>query len=182
MKDLTHTSKYISKLLRHDPEDLIMDKNGWISTDSLLTKLSIDLETLNSIVESNNKKRFAFNEDKSMIRANQGHSIDVDVELKEVVPPEYLYHGTSSKVIDIIDSDGIKKMSRNHVHLSDNVDLAITVGNRHTKSANVETMILKISARKMHDDGFKFYLSINHVYLTDYVPTKYFSVNERFFV
>ena len=116
----------------------------------------------------NDKKRFSFNENHTLIRANQGHSIDVDLEFEEKEPPDILFHGTSVNNIDSIKKYGIKKMKRLHVHLSLTEDIAKKVGERHGKPA-----IIKINAKQMYEDGVKFYLSENKVWLCDYVDSKY---------
>lgn len=166
-------SKYISKLLRHDHEDLIMDKNGWVSTKALMIRVGINRAELDEIVNDNNKKRFEYSNDNLKIRARQGHSIEVDVELKQIIPPELLYHGTGYKLLNTIFIDGIKKMKRLHVHLSGDVETAINVGSRKG-----EACVLIINARQMHNDGHIFYLSNNGVYLTDYVPKMYLTIKE----
>lgn len=175
-KNLIRTSKYISKLLRHDNEDLEMDKNGWVIVKDLCTKVGINRTKLEEIVETDNKNRFAYSSDKNKIRANQGHSLSVDVELKETQPPKSLYHGTSSKVIDIIMQEGMKPMSRQYIHLSLDEDTAINVGNRHTKSVSATTVLLAIDSEKMFSDGYKFYLSENGVWLTSIIPTEYINI------
>lgn len=171
-KSLVKKSKWISKLLRHDPEDLDIDKNGWIEVKSLIEKIDIDNETLAKIVEENNKKRFEFSEDKLKIRARQGHSIDVDVELTllQKVPP-FLYHGTSVNNVDLIMKDGILKMNRLNVHLSADEETAKNVGSRHGKP-----VVLKINSAHMRADGIKIFLSNNGVYLTECVAPKYISI------
>ena len=176
LKDLVKNSKYISKLLRHDCEDLVMDANGWISVKDLCVKVKISTSQLEEIVETNDKKRFAYNADKTKIRASQGHSLSVDVELKESVPPKSLFHGTSSKTVDIIMKEGLKPMSRQYVHLSTDEKTAVNVGNRHSKSSYATTAVLVIDSEKMSNDGYKFYLSENGVWLTNSVPTKYINI------
>ena len=166
-------SKYLSYLLRHHPEDanLNMDKNGWVAVNELLsnTKGKFTMELLEEIVNTDNKSRYAFNEDKTKIRANQGHSIDgIDLELEEMIPPEILYHGTATRFLNSIMKEGIKSQTRNHVHLSKDLETAITVGLRHG-----DAVILKIDTKKMNEDGHKFYLSKNGVWLTNYIDTKY---------
>ena len=168
-------SKYLSLLLRHRPEvlNLNMDKNGWVNLDELIEKLNADgknvtLEKIQEVVATNTKQRFKLDEVNNRIRANQGHSINVDVELVEKNPPQILYHGTAKKNIDIISKEGLKKMNRQHVHLSQDYDTAINVGGRHGKP-----IILKIDCKRMLEDGFKFYLSENKVWLTDVVDVKY---------
>jgi putative RNA 2'-phosphotransferase len=168
---MSKSSRYLSLLLRHKPEEasLDMDKNGWVKVKQLLKNTDITMDELIDVVENNNKKRFIFNDSQTSIRANQGHSVKVDVELKETEPPEYLYHGTASKTLISIYKDGIKKMNRNHVHLSIDEDTATNVGSRHGKP-----IILKINTKKMYADGIKFYLSENDVWLTDFVDSEYF--------
>lgn len=129
------------------------------------------MDLIEKIVKEDKKGRYSFNDDKTMIRANQGHSVKVDVELKEKTPPEILYHGTGEKYIESILKTGLEKRSRLYVHLSSDVDTAKNVGARHGKP-----IILKIKTKEMTDDGFKFYLSENGVWLTDNVPTKYIEV------
>lgn len=165
-------SKKISYLLRHNPEDLVMNKSGYVDTMSLLDKLGITQDELDYVVDTNNKKRFAYNKDKSKIRASQGHSIKVDVELKVVRPPKELYHGTSPDSFEkITKSDGLNKMRRLHVHMSSDVDMAYEVGKRYSKF--YRPIILIIDSAAMYADGYKFYLSDNGVWLTDNVPLKY---------
>ena len=163
----------MSLILRHKPDEIgiILDKNGYTSVSILNEKLDINSEELDWIVENNSKKRFAYNEDKTLIRASQGHSIDeVDVELQEATTvPKYLYHGTSNDVVDTILVEGLKKMNRNHVHLSKYEETAIIVGKR--KSSNIT--ILKIDTESYLTDGYKIYISKNGVYLVDNVPNKY---------
>jgi len=167
-----NTSKQISYLLRHNPEDLVMDKRGYVDTISLLDKLGITQDELDHVVDTNNKKRFAYNEDKSKIRASQGHSIEVDVELKAIRPPRELYHGTSPDSYEkIMGSDGLSKVKRLHVHMSADVDVAYEVGKRYSKP--YRPIILIIDSAAMYTDGYKFYLSENGVWLTDNVPLKY---------
>lgn len=169
-KELKNKSRYLSLLLRHKPEkeNLTMDKNGWVSIDEILDKLGLELHELEKIVDENNKKRFTISGCYMRIRANQGHSIDVDVELKEVAPPHILYHGTGIKNFNLIKNSGIKRMNRQHVHLSNDMETAIDVGKRHGKP-----YVFKIMAKLMAFEGYKFYISENGVYLTDYIPKKY---------
>ncbi|WEK68796.1 MAG: RNA 2'-phosphotransferase [Candidatus Chryseobacterium colombiense] len=169
-------SKFISLVLRHKPEiiNLKLDENGWTDVEELITKSKRDshegftFEELNEIVETNDKKRFIFNEDKTKIRANQGHSIDIDLALKPQQPPEFLYHGTAQTNIDSILEKGIEKRNRQHVHLSQDKETATKVGMRHGKP-----VILTIRTGKMAEDGILFYLSENNVWLTDFVDAKY---------
>jgi len=168
-------SRKISYLLRHNPEDLKMDKNGWVITEELLQKLNITLEELKIIVNTNNKKRFSFNSNNSKIRANQGHSIDVDVELKKIIPPIKLYHGTSKNNLNQILKHGLKKMNRLHVHLSKDYETAYNVGKRH----GGDTIVFEIDSKQMYKDKILFYLSENNVYLTDYIKPKYIKIVKK---
>lgn len=168
-------SKFLSYVLRHHPEiiGLDLDENGWANVDELITKSTNDsqgftFEELNEIVETNDKKRFIFNDDKTKIRANQGHSIGVDLALKPQQPPEFLYHGTAQSNIESILERGIEKRNRQHVHLSQDQETATKVGMRHGKP-----VILKINTQKMFEDRIEFYLAENDVWLTDFVDAKY---------
>ena len=165
-------SKLMSLVLRHKPEhlDLTLDENGWVKVDLLLAAmqrqgLDVDRELLEEVVRDNDKQRFAFNDDRTQIRANQGHSIEVDVELEQKTPPSVLLHGTVEKFLDAIRESGLKKMSRQHVHLSADMETASKVGSRRGKP-----VILQIDAANMEKNGHVFYLSANGVWLTDHVP------------
>ncbi len=168
------TGKYISLILRHKPEtiEISLDEHGWANVQELIDGVSkthpLTMELLEEIVATDDKQRFSFNEDKSLIRANQGHSIPVDVELERVVPPEYLYHGTGEKYVDSIDETGLISKSRLYVHLSADQDTAAKVGKRHGKA-----VIYKVLAGRMSEDGYEFYKSVNNVWLTKEVPVKY---------
>ncbi len=168
-------SRFLSLILRHKPETIgiKLDENGWANVTELLNKINkgVTFEMLEEIVETNDKKRFAFNEDKTKIRASQGHSVKVDLELMVLAPPNILYHGTADRFVDSIINEGIKVKSRTHVHLSDNYETAVNVGSRHGR-----VVVLEIDAKRMWDDGYKFYLSENKVWLADGVPSKY--INE----
>lgn len=168
-------SVFISLILRHKPEEIgiTLDEHGWANVDELIAGINasgrhIDMDILKEIVATDEKKRYSFNEDMTLIRANQGHSIPVDVELKEATPPDILWHGTAERFIDSIKRDGIKPMSRLYVHLSADVETATRVGIRHG-----DCMVLLINSEQMHRDGIKFYLSENGVWLTKYVDWKY---------
>ena len=168
-------SIFISLILRHKPDTIgiTLDSHGWANVKELIdginkTGRKIDMEILEEIVRTDNKGRYSFNEDKTLIRANQGHSIHVDVELKEAIPPSILYHGTSTRFLDNIRQKGIKPMSRLYVHLSKDLETAIKVGNRHGLC-----VVLIIDTEKMVKDGIKFYISENGVWLTKYVDSKY---------
>ena len=168
---LEDKGKQLSWLLRHDSHSYVkglIDEHGWRSVKEILEKYHYTQELLDEIVETNNKKRYEYNEDKTKIRARQGHSITVDVELKEEVPPEYLYHGTCTRFIDSILKEGLKPQTRLYVHLSPDIETATNVGLRHGK-----VVMLRLNSKKMFEDGIKFYLSNNGVWLTKFVDTKY---------
>lgn len=176
-KELQSIGKYLSYLLRHDPskEELHMDNYGYVSVAELLLKLDMSNDELDWIVENNNKKRFAYSADKSLIRASQGHSVDVNLELTPINPPHKLYHGTALKNLDSIKKNGLIKGTRQHVHLSADQQTAETVGKRHVKYDD-HLLLLVIDAKLMHFNGYKIYLSTNGVYLTDHVPIDYIKV------
>jgi putative RNA 2'-phosphotransferase len=167
-------SKFIALILRHKPESIgiSLDEHGWANVDELIAGINkttpFDMETLEEIVRTDNKQRYSFNEDKTLIRANQGHSIPVDVELEERIPPEILFHGTGEKYVQSIDKEGLIPKSRLYVHLSVDIDTATKVGQRHGKP-----VIYKVNALKMHEEGFKFYISKNGVWLIKSVPIQY---------
>ncbi len=168
-------SVFISLVLRHNPDaaGITLDEHGWADVEDLLAGINatgrrIDRVALEEIVRTDNKQRYSFNEDKTLIRANQGHSIPVDVELKEQEPPEFLYHGTADRFLESIMSQGLKPMSRLYVHLSRDAETAYKVGQRHGKP-----VILKVHTGQMSRDGFQFYLSENGVWLTGKVDAKY---------
>lgn len=170
-------SKLLSLVLRHKPEGigLQLDNNGWADVNELLTKLEkknveISMNELKEIVETNDKKRFVFNEDSTRIRANQGHSIEIDLALTPTPPPAFLYHGTAEKNLNSIFENGIQKMNRQHVHLSKDKETALKVGLRHGKA-----LVLTILSGQMQQDGIDFYQSENGVWLTDFVATQYIS-------
>lgn len=174
-KELTKFSKFLSLVLRHQPEliGIQLDEQGWTSVDELLQKAShhgtaISHELLREIVETNSKKRFALSEDGKRIRANQGHSVEVALGYDAQIPPEVLYHGTAEKNMVSIRTSGIQKQSRHHVHLSASKETALQVGQRHGKP-----VVLTIHSGQMHRDGLAFYLSENGVWLTDQVHLQY---------
>lgn len=174
-KKVKNISKFLSYVLRHNPDKLgiTLDANGWTSVKTLLEKINVDnyslsMETLEEVVATNNKKRFAFNEDKTMIRANQGHSVNIDLALQSKEPPNYLYHGTVEKFMESIREKGLIKGSRQHVHLSADKETAINVGSRRGKP-----IILTIRSGEMHAKGYTFYQSENGVWLTEAVPSEF---------
>ncbi len=169
--------KFLSYVLRHEPDKIgiELDENGWANVQELIEKCKkhrchFSMNDLIEIVETNDKKRYSFNEKRNKIRANQGHSIDIDLGLSPVEPPEFLYHGTATRFLNSIMEEGIVKGSRQHVHLSKDKQTAEKVGSRHGKVA-----ILTILSGKMHEDGILFYQSDNGVWLTDYIDVKYIS-------
>lgn len=171
-------SKFLSLVLRHKPEtiNIALDEHGWADTAQLLegfrkTGRKINMTILEEIVAADEKQRYSFSADKSRIRANQGHSLAVDVELKEQEPPEFLYHGTADRFLDSIMAQGLKPMSRLYVHLSKDIETAEKVGTRHGSP-----VILKIHSREMYQDGISFYLSANGVWLTKHVDKKYMTL------
>ena len=167
MNDIIRKGKRLAFLLRHD-NDYQFDEHGWREVSDLIANHGYTMELLDEIVETNNKKRYEYSEDKSKIRARQGHSVNVDVELKEVIPPDILYHGTAETTLSAIMKEGIIKGSRLHVHLSQTEETALNVGKRHGKP-----VVIRINAGQMNQDGIKFYLSNNGVWLTEYVSPKY---------
>lgn len=173
--DLNNISKYMSLILRHKPEviGIELDEHGWANVDDLISGIKkdnheFDLELLEKIVKTDNKQRYSFNDEKTLIRANQGHSIPVDVELEEKRPPEFLYHGTGEKYVESIDKIGLIPKSRLYVHLSKDIITAEQVGKRHGKE-----IVYQVDAGQMYKDGYKFFLSVNNVWLTKEVPMKY---------
>jgi putative RNA 2'-phosphotransferase len=174
-KEVIRTSKFLSLILRHEPErvGLELDSAGWVSVTELLEAVnrhgvSLNLKQLQHIVATSDKKRFAFNQDGTRIRASQGHSLTVDLQYAPQVPPELLYHGTATRFLDSIREKGLLKMERHHVHLSAETVLTAQVGARHGKPA-----LLKIRAGEMHRGGHVFYRSANGVWLVDQVPTQF---------
>lgn len=167
-------SKFIALILRHKPETIgiSLDEHGWANVDELIEGISkqyeFNMEMLEEIVATDNKKRYSFNEDHTLIRANQGHSVKVDVQLKKSNPPDILYHGSAEKYQEFIDKQGLRPKSRLYVHLSKDYDTAVNVGKRHGKP-----VIYKVNSRKMEQDGYRFFLSENGVWLTESVPAKY---------
>ena len=177
-KHLKHISKLMSLVLRHKPEtiDLQLNENGWANVEDLIQKINrhgieVDIDMINTVVDTNDKKRFSFSDDKTMIRANQGHSLEVALHLKPVAPPGNLYHGTAEQFLESILKEGLTKQQRQQVHLSQQKETAKAVGARHGKP-----VILTINTTAMLADGFIFYLSENGVWLVDDVPVKYITV------
>ncbi|MDO4322166.1 MAG: RNA 2'-phosphotransferase [Lachnospiraceae bacterium] len=173
-KNSVSLSKFISLILRADPGviGITLDEHGWAKVTELVEGIAatrpFTQEMLEYIVENDSKQRYSFNGDKTLIRANQGHSVPVDVELEAAVPPEYLWHGTAVRNVPSIDREGIKAMSRLYVHLSPDEITAYKVGARHGRP-----FIYKIRSREMYEAGYAFYRSVNGVWLTKEVPAEY---------
>lgn len=180
MADLKKTSVFISLILRHKPDaiGIALDEHGWADVEELINGINktrdyhIDFDILEEIVRTDNKRRYSFNGDKTKIRANQGHSVNVDVELKEAEPPEILYHGTGEKFAEAIRREGLKPKSRLYVHLSRDGETAVKVGSRHGKP-----LVFLVKAGEMFKAGYKFYLSENGVWLTKSVPPRFMEEN-----
>lgn len=170
-KELINKGKHLAFLLRHDKEAFesgLIDKNGWRNVSELVKEQGYSRTLIEEIVSTNEKQRYEFNDDKSKIRARQGHSIPVDVGLKEIVPPDVLYHGTATKFLKSIREKGILSGTRMYVHLSEDEETAKNVGVRHGVS-----YVLKIDTKKMYAEHYRFFLSNNGVYLTEIVPSQY---------
>ena len=173
---LRETSKFISLILRHKPEaaGISLDEHGWADVQEMIRGINavrghhLDIDLLEEIVRTDEKQRYSFNEDHTLIRANQGHSIPVDVELEEKLPPAVLYHGTGVKYEGAIDKQGLIPKSRLYVHLSSDAETARKVGSRHGKP-----VIYTVDCAAMAADGYKFFLSANKVWLTKEVPAGY---------
>lgn len=183
MGKLDKLSIFISLVLRHDPDaaGISLDEHGWANVSELLNGINntgriIDMDILEEIVRTDKKQRYSFNEDKTLIRANQGHSVPVDVELEERQPPKYLYHGTAERFLGSITAEGLKPMSRLYVHLSKDEETAVKVGKRHGKP-----VVLRVRTEEMYNDGNRFYLSANGVWLTKAVDKKYIDTIEANF-
>jgi RNA:NAD 2''-phosphotransferase len=172
----TKESKFLSLILRHKPEEIgiTLDEHGWADVEALIDgvnrtrKYTFDRKILEEIVSTDAKQRYSFSEDGTKIRANQGHSVPVDVELEELEPPEYLWHGTAGRFADSILAEGLKPMSRLYVHLSPDVDTARKVGVRHGK-----LYLFRVHTGEMARQGYTFYRSANGVWLTKHVPPQF---------
>ena len=168
-------SKFLSLVLRHKPEEvgITLDPAGWVAVDTLLEAMGaqgtrISREDLDRIVAGSDKQRFAFSEDRTRIRANQGHSVEVELGYEPAEPPEMLYHGTAEKYVESIRREGLLKRARHHVHLSPTRETASAVGSRHGK-----LVLLGVRSGAMHRDGHAFFKTPNNVWLTDRVPVGY---------
>ncbi len=174
-KTLKTKSKFLSLVLRHEPDKagLTLDDAGWADVAALLAGAAkagrpIARDELDEIVRTSDKKRFAFSEDGTRIRANQGHSVEVDLGYEPADPPAALYHGTAVHVLPAVRAEGLTRQARHHVHLSADRTSAEAVGRRHGKLA-----LLTVDAARMAADGHKFYLAANGVWLADAVPAEY---------
>lgn len=172
---LIKISKYLSYHLRHHPDEieLELEPGGWVRVDDLLTAckkhgFSLFRSELEEVVARNDKKRFSFDSSGTFIRANQGHSVEVDLQLEASVPPDVLYHGTAHRAIESILREGLRKMSRHHVHLSADAETARKVGKRRGRP-----VVFAVDAKAMHRNGWQFYCSENGVWLVDGVPPEY---------
>ena len=172
---LVRKSKFLSLVLRHQPEKigLTLDEAGWVPVTDLLEGCrkaghAITLEQLREIVRTSDKQRFALSEDGTRIRANQGHSVEVDLGYEPAAPPEVLYHGTAAQYVPSIRQQGLIKGSRHHVHMSEREETARTVGQRHGR-----LVLLTVRAGDMHRAGIPFFRTPNNVWLTDAVPAEY---------
>jgi putative RNA 2'-phosphotransferase len=176
MKNRTvRISKFLSLVLRHQPEKvgLALDKAGWVSVAKLLHALevhglNVTLEELQEVVRTNDKQRFSFSSDETLIRASQGHSVKVELGGEPKSPPAILYHGTAERFLSSIRQQGLVKGSRQHLHLSEQRETAIEVGRRYGKP-----VVLRIASERMHTDGYMFFVSDNGVWLTEHVPVEY---------
>lgn len=171
----TSLSKFLSFVLRHEPQSigLELDSNGWTALDELVRKSNahgkqLSRELVLEIVATSPKQRFALSDDQLRIRANQGHSVAVDLAYAPAEPPEFLFHGTAASNLDAIRSGGLQKMSRHHVHLSVERDTARQVGARRG-----EAIVLRVAAGRMRQAGHLFFCSANGVWLTEHVPAGY---------
>ncbi len=180
-KDTKRTSKFLSLVLRHEPQKIgiRLDEAGWVDVDVLLDAIArhgrpISRETLDVVVRTNDKKRFSFSEDGRRIRASQGHSVHVDLGHPPADPPEILLHGTPTQFLDAIRRDGLKKMGRHDVHLHEDEATASDVGSRRGRP-----VLLRIRAGQMARQGHKFFLTPNHVWLTDHVPPEFIEFPEQ---
>jgi putative RNA 2'-phosphotransferase len=179
-QNLKSKSKFLSLVLRHQPEvaGITLDDAGWVAVDELLAGCSragtsITHGELLDIVRSSDKQRFALSEDGTRIRANQGHSVEVELGYEPAEPPAVLYHGTAASALPSIRTVGLERRARHHVHLSERTDTATAVGGRHGKP-----VVLTVDAARMQADGLLFYRTPNGVWLTDEVPAKYLTLPE----
>lgn len=175
-KEKNKVSKFLSYILRHKPESigLKLDSNGWLLIMDIINnsgkEITLSEQIILETVKDNDKKRFSISENGKYIRANQGHSVAVNLQLTPKKPPKTLYHGTATRFLPSISEQGLKSGQRQHVHLSTDINTAINVGSRYGKP-----VVLTIDSEKMHSNGYQFFISDNHVWLTEYVPNEYLS-------
>jgi putative RNA 2'-phosphotransferase len=174
-------SKFLSLVLRHEPEaiGLTLDANGWADIEELMRLANakgkrLTRELIEQVVADNDKQRFIISDDGKRMRANQGHSVNIDLALEPQVPPDILYHGTATRFVESVRQQGLSHRERQHVHLSLERATALNVGTRHGKP-----IILEVAAKRMHEAGFVFYISANDVWLTDNVPASYITIPEN---
>jgi putative RNA 2'-phosphotransferase len=176
--DVVKVSKFLSFILRHKPESigLKLDANGWANVDDIIRLSAKDKrnpqltkDIIYVTVQTNDKQRFILTKDLTQIRANQGHSVKVDLQLQSTTPPDVLYHGTATRFLDSINKQGLLPQDRQYVHLSSTIDTATKVGKRHGQLA-----IIVIDAKTMYNNGYLFYVTVNGVWLTNTVPTQFF--------
>jgi putative RNA 2'-phosphotransferase len=179
-KDKKKISKFLSLILRHAPEvvGLSLEENGWVSVEKLIRACidygkPITFAELKEVVETNDKNRFAFNGDETKIRASQGHSVAVEIEFEKRTPPEILYHGTAEKNVGVIFAEGLKKMSRHHVHLSSDTETAKSVGVRYG-----QPVIFQVDTKAMLAEGFEFFVAANGVWLVESVPPQFLKIDD----
>lgn len=166
-------SKYLSLILRHDPAagNITLDAEGWTDLDNLVANAQgrFTRAEVEQVVAGNDKQRFTIQDGR--IRANQGHTVEVELHLVAYEPPEFLYHGTYPEVVPLIQAEGLKKMARHHVHLAADSGTAVTVGRR-----SGTPVLFKVKARQMHQEGYTFFRSVNGVWLVEHVPPQYLEV------
>lgn len=177
-KRRTRISKFVSKVLRHQPETvgLVLEPGGWVLVDDLINGLAkagtrVSRDELDTVVRHCEKQRFAFSDDGTKIRANQGHSTEVEMDFEPTEPPAELFHGTATATLPLILRDGLRRMARHHVHLSGDTETATKVGRRHGKP-----VVIVVDAARMRADGHVFYRSANGVWLVEHVPPQYLRV------
>lgn len=178
---LTRTSKFLSYVLRHNPDalDLDLDPGGWADVDTLIERARaqgrvLSRSRIRAVIAAGEKTRFALSGDESKIRANYGHSIDVDLDLTPTAPPDHLYHGTAQSALSSIQSEGLRPQSRQYVHLSPTPAEAKAVGQRHGTP-----VVLLIDAPALHEDGFTLYRTTHSVWLTRLVPPRFIDINDQ---
>ena len=176
--DFNKVSKYLSFILRHKPDSigLELSDQGWADIQALIQKtdkFQLTQALIQAVVDTNDKKRFLISEDGKRIKANQGHSVKVELELEAVTPPAVLLHGTAERCLNSIMQEGLTKQQRHHVHLSANPETALEVGSRYGRP-----VLLRIDSKQMSECGFKFYQTENHVWLVDRVPPRYIEICE----